>query len=145
LLSKLGVYSPTAPIAKRLAEWIIILILANRSASELEKLIDKILAQPRPDLDPNAANTANPGLDEAIDQLLRDNRIPGIEAIPNPDFDPNNVNQPGNTPVIPLPDTGNRNPELPDVTDRFDHRIRDIQEKKDPIVKEICQRSRQTT
>jgi hypothetical protein len=106
----------------------IVLILALLAAADytfeqLRELIPDIQIEPRPELDPNAANTANPGLDEAIDQLLRDNRIPGIAAIPNPDFDPNNINQPGSTPVIPLPDTGNRNPELPDVTDRFDHRI----------------------
>jgi hypothetical protein len=67
----------------------------------LRKLLSNVRTVPRPDLDPNAPNAANPGLDEALDQLLRDNRIPGIEAIPNPDFDPNKLNQPGNTPTIP--------------------------------------------
>jgi hypothetical protein len=66
--------------------------------SKLGKLLNKILTQPRPDLDPNAPNAAVPGLDEAIDKVIRGSNIPGIEAVPNPDFDPNNVNT---TPVLP--------------------------------------------
>jgi hypothetical protein len=90
------------------------------------------LTEPRPDLDPNAPNAAVPGLDELIEKVIGDANIPGLETVPNPDFDPNNLNQPGNTPTIPLPDTGNSNPELPDVTDRFENNEerKKIQERK---------------
>jgi hypothetical protein len=101
LLPKLGISDETDLEDNSDLLIIAILLGLGYSIEQIRRLFPNIQLGPRPDLDPNAPNAANPGLDEAIDQLLRDNRIPGLEAIPNPDFDPNNVNQPGNTPVIP--------------------------------------------
>jgi hypothetical protein len=101
LLPKLGISDETDLEDNSDLLIIAILLGLGYSIEQIRRLFPNIQLGPRPDLDPNAPNAANPGLDEAIDQLLRDNRIPGLEAIPNPDFDPNNVNQPGNTPIIP--------------------------------------------
>jgi hypothetical protein len=69
-----------------------------------------IVTQPDPSLDPNAAQR---GFEEGIDNLIQETFPPNL----TPELNPNNGNNPGNPPIIPPSDTGNRDPEHPQVTD----------------------------
>jgi hypothetical protein len=63
---------------------VVLLILAllalGYTLEQLRELIPEIQLGPRPELDPNAPNTANQGFDEAIDKILQNSNAPGTNG-----------------------------------------------------------------